>query len=72
MHIIVQVVLGHSLQQAHTKNEGRVPKGLEQPHKKKGGDLEIGTWPRLKCTLYEQNLVSQNQPYFPGLWRGRV
>ena len=26
-----------------------VPKGLKQPHEKKGGDLEIGTWPRLNA-----------------------
>ena len=46
-----------------TLNQG-VPKGLEQPHEKKGGHLEIGTWPRLKCTFYEQNLVLQKQPQF--------
>ena len=27
------------------------------------GRLEIGTWPRLKCTFYEQKVL-QNQPYF--------
>ena len=43
-----------------TSNQG-VPNGLEQPHEKKGGDLEIGTWPKPKCTFYEQNLVLQNQ-----------
>ena len=55
-----------------TPNQG-VPKGLEQPHEKKGGlDLEIGTWPRLKCTFYEQNLVSQNQgPYFYRFMRAK-
>ena len=47
------------------------PKGLKQPHEKKGGDLEIGTWPRLKCTLYEQNLVSQNQPQFSRFPEGK-
>ena len=49
-----------------------VPKGLEQPHEKKGGDLEIGTWPRLKCTFYEQNLVLQNQPYFSRFMEGEA
>ena len=48
-----------------------VPKGLKQPHEKKGGDLEIGTWPRLKCTFYEQNLVSQNQPQFSRFPEGK-
>ena len=51
--------------------KARSPKGLEQPHEKKGGDLEIGTWPKLKCTLYEQNLVSQNQPYFSRFMEGQ-
>ena len=48
-----------------------VPKGSKQPHEKKGGDLEIGTWPRLKCTFYEQNLVSQNQPQFSRFPEGK-
>ena len=48
-----------SILRLRTPKQG-VPKGLEQPHEKKGGDLEIGTWPRLKCTFYEQNLVLQN------------
>ena len=52
-----------SILRLRTPKQG-IPKGLEQPHEKKGGDLEIGTWPRLKCTFYEQNLVLQNQPYF--------
>ena len=52
-----------SIRRLRTPKQG-VPKGLGQPHGKKGGDLEIGTWPRLKCTFYEQNLVLQNQPYF--------
>ena len=49
-----------------------VPKGLEQPHEKKGGDLEIGTWPRQKRTIYEQNLVLQNQPYFSRFMEGEA
>ena len=49
-----------------------VPKGLEQPHEKKRGDLEITTWPRLKCTFYEQNLVNQNQPYFSRFMEGEA
>ena len=69
---------------AHTALEGpfsdpktqnpnqRAPKGLEQPHEKKGGDLEIGTWPRLKCTFYEQDLVLQNQPYFSRFMEGEA
>ena len=40
-----------------------VPKGLEQ-------SLEIGTWSRLKCTFYEQNLVLQNQPCFSRFMEG--
>ena len=52
-----------SILRLRTPNQG-VPKGLEQPHEKKGGHLEIGTWPRLKCTFYEQNFVLQNQQYF--------
>ena len=48
-----------------------VPKGLKQPHEKKGGKLEIGTWPRLKCTFYEQNLVSQKQPQFSRFPEGK-
>ena len=49
-----------------------VPKGLEQPHEKKGGDLEIGTWPRLKSTFYEQNLALQNQPYLSRFMEGEA
>ena len=52
-----------SILRLRTLNQG-VPKGLEQPHEKKGGHLDIGTWPRLTCTFYEQNVVLQNQPYF--------
>ena len=48
-----------------------VPKGKKQPHEKKGGGLEIGTWPKLKCTFYEQNLVSQNQPQFSRFPEGK-
>ena len=60
-----------SILRLRTPNQG-VPKGLEQPHEKKGGDLEIGTWPRLKCAFYEQNLVSQNQPYFSRFMEGEA
>ena len=31
-----------------------VPKGKKQPHEKKGGGLEIDTWPRLKCTFSDR------------------
>ena len=54
-----------------TLNQG-VPKGLVQPHEKKGGHLEIGTWPKLNCTFYEQNLVLQNQPYFSRFVEGEA
>ena len=40
-----------SILRLRTPKQG-VPKGLEQPHEKKGGDLEIGTWPRLKCSSH--------------------
>ena len=60
-----------SILRLKTPNQG-VPKGLEQPHEKKGGHLEIGTWPRLKCTFYEQNLVLQNQPYFSRFMEGEA
>ena len=36
------------------------------------GSLEIGTWPRLKCTFYEQNLVLQHQPYFSKFMEGEA
>ena len=60
-----------SILRLRTPKQG-VPKGLEQPHEKKGGDLEIGTWPRLKCTFYEQNLVLQHQPYFSRFMEGEA
>ena len=60
-----------SILRLRTPKQG-VPKGLEQPHERKGGDLEIGTWPRLKCTVYDQNLVLQNQPYFSRLMEGEA
>ena len=60
-----------SILRLRTPKQG-VPKGLEQPHEKKGGHLEIGTWPRLKCTFYEQNLVLQNQPYFSRFMEGEA
>ena len=43
---------------------------IVQSHEKKAGPRD-GTWPRLKCTFYEQNLVLQNQVFFPGLWRAK-
>ena len=60
-----------SILRLRTPKQG-VPKALEQPHEKKGGHLEIGTWPRLKCTFYEQNLVLQNQPYFSRFMEGEA
>ena len=59
-----------SILRLKTPNQGG-PKGLEQPHEKKGENLEIGTWPRLKCTFYEQNLVSQHQTYFSRFMRAK-
>ena len=51
--------------------KARSPEGKKQPHEKKGGGLEIDTWPKLKCTFYEQNLVSQNQPQFSRFPEGK-
>ena len=64
-------VFHFSILRLRTPKQG-VPKSLEQPHDKKGGDLEIGTQPRLKCTFYEQNLVLQNQPYFSRFMEGEA
>ena len=68
---VLVVAVAMTIVRLRTPNQG-VPKGLEQPHEKKGGDLEIGTWPRLKCTFYGQNLVLQNQPYFSRFMEGEA
>ena len=51
--------------------KARSPEGVRAATRK-GGDLEIGTWPRLKCTVYEQNFVLQNQPYFSRFMEGEA
>ena len=53
-----------------------IPDGLQQPHEKNGPvllqNVALGTWPRLKCTFYEQSLVLQNQPYFSRFMEGEA
>ena len=63
-----------SILRLRTPKQG-VPTGLEQPHEKKGGDLEIGTWPRLKCTFMNRISywkISLNKPYFSRFMEGEA
>ena len=48
----------------------RSPEGFKAATRKERRRPRDCTWPRLKCTFYEQNLVLQNQPYFSRFMEG--